>query len=156
VARVDEALFRGLLKQHVPRTLVLVTADHGVALVRESAVIDLEQWSDLDRLQSLQPGGDPRLAQLYTRDDTKWILEQWLCEHLADACTVATCEEALAAGLFGPGNHAPWRERLGDVLVLPEDGVGLRYRTVNHGGGWYGGTSPDELDVPIIAVRLDR
>jgi hypothetical protein len=64
--------------------------------------------------------------------------------------------EAVAKGLFGPGNlHPHLAERLGDLIVAARNDAYLWWADKeNPFVGRHGGLSADEMIVPLLSVEL--
>ncbi len=66
-------------------------------------------------------------------------------------------EQAIAAGLFGPRElPLDLRSRVGDLLLLAQDGSRLRIGEKSKPfHGHHGSMTPEEMLVPLLMVRLD-
>lgn len=152
VNRLLELLVEGLPGD----AALLVTADHGQLNVPP------EHRFDLDSDARLAAGvrvvaGEPRLRYLHTEPGAAGdVIAAWR-EVLGDAAWVASREEAVTAGWFGPvpGAH---RERIGDVVVACE-GTYAVVATVREPPvlakliGFHGSYTPVEMAIPLVLVR---
>jgi len=157
-AEVDGLLAR--LVDGLPRdAALLVTADHG------QLDVPADRRFDLDADPRLAAGievvaGEPRVRYLHTRPGAAPdVLDAWRAV-LGDAAWVASREEAIATGWYGPvaAEHAA---RLGDVVVVCRD----RYAVLatRHEKdviakliAFHGSTTPEEMAIPLVVVRGDR
>lgn len=147
VADAVAALGRG-------RTL-LVTADHGILDVPDTAHLVLDQVPGL--LAGVRHlAGEPRLVHVHleSRTDPAAAAARWR-EALGDRAQVLTRVEAEAAGWFGPID-AEVAPRIGDLLVAARGRTAL-YRTGDDPGrgmvGQHGAWTPEERFVPL--ARFD-
>jgi predicted AlkP superfamily pyrophosphatase or phosphodiesterase len=153
----DHILGRELLNADLKNVLLLLTADHGHVDTPPEGTIDLKEHQELMSCLSLPPAGDARLPYLHVRPGKlRWVAD-YLDDHFDDMAEWIGAEEALRAGLFGPKGDTTWLERLGDIVLLPRDGNCF---TFIHGReeepfvSRHGGTSPEEMLVPLLWCRL--
>ena len=138
-------------------TLLLITADHGQISTPPERVVQLSDHPALRRMLLLPPAGETRASYLYIRPGQAKSVRAYVTEHLADRFIVVEMEQALAAGLFGPGEPAPEvRARLGDLLLLATGDSRLLVKEEPvpfH--GHHGSLTAEEMLVPLMMVRLD-
>ena len=81
----------------------------------------------------------------------------YIASHLGDQFLVLDMEQAVAAGLFGPGEMpGESRNRLGDLLLLARDDSRLIPEGASAGDrGEHGGLRPAEMLIPLLMARLD-
>jgi hypothetical protein len=151
IDRLVEQLVAGLPDD----AALLVTADHGMLDVPGETRFDLDGESDLaDGVRVL--AGEPRAryvhAQPGAEDD---VLSRWR-EVLGDRAWVASRDEAVASGVFGPVDDA-LAARIGDVVALargswafitPEQEPGPSRLAAYHGS-----LTATELAIPLLAAR---
>jgi hypothetical protein len=136
-------------------TLVLITADHGHAEIDPVHLIDLEGDAELRALLSHPLAGEPRLAFVHTtRTDA---VRERIASRWPGAFTIFDRDEAIAEGLFGRGDSAAARRRVGEVCAMlsgPRTATIVRVdgQAVQHRGA-HGGMTADEMRIPIIAFR---
>ncbi|CAN5575563.1 alkaline phosphatase family protein [soil metagenome] len=152
-----DAAIRELTSSLGPRQGMLVTADHGI--------IDVPSHSHV--LFDTDPGlvdgirfvvGEPRCLQLHFEPDANdsiraGVLERWR-ESESDRSWVATRDEAIAAGWFGPV-RAEVYPRIGDILVAARKSLAYydSRAASQHGRdmiGQHGSWSPAEMRVPLV------
>jgi Type I phosphodiesterase / nucleotide pyrophosphatase len=151
---VDDMLAR-LVESLPPGTALLVTADHGQLDVPPQARFDLAADPRL-RAGVRLVAGEPRVRYLHTEPGAAPdVIATWRAV-LGGAAWVASREEAVAAGWFGP---VPERHlaRVGDVVVACHD-----RHVVLAGGtdppmlaaliGYHGSYTAQEMLVPLIVV----
>ena len=143
-------------------TLVLVTADHGMAAVspdRTSYVNVL--WPEIaDVLETgadgkpLAPAGSCRDLFLHVRPGELEHVVGTLAAALDGIAAVHPVERLLEEGLFGPEPSAALLERLADVVCLPYAGEAVywlepgRFEQPFH--GMHGGLTPEEMEIPLV------
>ena len=128
---------------------LLLTADHGQIALDPARALTI--GPDLGRLLRYAPAGGRRACYLAAADPVALRAHPLL--HHVDLLVIPT-DEALAQGWFG-GDCGRFRSRLGDFILLPEDGCQLIYdygqgTHANRGG--HAGASAEEMLVPLIAV----
>jgi hypothetical protein len=143
-------------------TLVLVTADHGMAPVDpERTVYVNELWPELaQHLETgadgkpLAPAGSCRDLFLHARDGQVDVVCAELGERLAGTADVVAVHELVEEGVFAEPSPR-LRARLANVAVLPRYGEAVywhepgRFEQRLH--GQHGGLSPHEMEVPLVA-----
>jgi hypothetical protein len=140
------------------RTLVVLTADHGIVDTQPDGNGDLRGadvvWGNLRRDgdgEPIPPVGSPRNLHLFLRDGT--------VERVRDAvesrwpCRTYTRAEAVDAGLFGDGDPSDlFRRRCGDLVVVHRN-TGIWWRDEEL-VGMHGGLTREEMLVPFAATTL--
>lgn len=150
--RVDAAV-RGIAASLGPRTGLLVTADHGMLDVPTHAHVVLEPGSPLLR-GVRHVAGEPRMLHLHLEPDADrdGLVASWRAAEGGRAW-IATREDAIAAGWFGPVRDAVLA-RIGDVLVAPRGqaayATSAQYATTSSMVGQHGSWTPAETRVPLL------
>jgi hypothetical protein len=163
---VDVAFAEALtLIEHAPfppGTLVLLTADHGMAPVDPSRTVYVNHaWPELaEHLEigadgkPLAPAGSSRDLFLHVRDGHVDEVCDRLGDRLDGIAEVVTAEALVAAGAFAEPSPL-LRARLGNVVVLPRYGEAVFWhepgRFVQDFNGQHGGLSPQEMEIPLLA-----
>jgi len=149
--RLDAAL-ADLLRTLPGGTGVVVTADHGIVDVAPHRQVLMD--ADPDLLTGVaQIGGEPRFRSLYLEEgaDPAAVARTW-AEAEGARAWVATRDEAIASGCFGPVDPdvAP---RLGDVIVAARGRVAYYCSDDDPQSlamvGQHGSFSEDERGVPL-------
>ena len=154
-AGLDRNLERALGDRAPGDTLVILTADHGHATVDPSRLIDLEADIELRSLLRNPIAGEPRLVFLHT--DHAVEVKRYLEHAYPGTFLLIDREEAIEAGLFGRGDAALARKRIGEVMALIGDDraasvVRVDGKVVRHHGA-HGGMTPDEMRIPVLLWR---
>ncbi|MBA2371823.1 MAG: alkaline phosphatase family protein [Chloroflexi bacterium] len=155
-AALDLALSRAFAGDRDGRTLVLLTADHGHALVDPARLIDLEGDAELRALLRNPIAGEPRCAFLHT--DRPDEVKRHLDERYPEMFALFDRDELIAAGIFGRGDPSLAQRRIGEVCAIPRGDRGATIvrvdgQVVRHRGS-HGGMSPAEMLIPILAWRV--
>ena len=139
-------------------TLLVITADHGQTSTPPERAVQLADHPALQQMLLLPPAAEPRAAYLYVRPGQAEAVGAYVAEHLADRFVLLETEQALAAGLFGPGEPSlEIRARLGDLLLLARnDSRLLVTEEPVEFHGHHGSLTPEEMLVPLLMVRLDE
>ncbi|MEF8774000.1 MAG: alkaline phosphatase family protein [Halobacteriales archaeon] len=157
VSRGVRDLLDGLDRTSAERTLVVLTADHGLLDTEPATNVDLRTvdgvWDHLRRRNGdrIPPVGSGRNVHLFLEPGSVPAVREAI-ENRVAALTF-TREEALDAGLFGPAAGERIRERCGDLVIVP------RSKTVWHDPekleyvGMHGGLAPEEMLVPFAVAR---
>ncbi len=170
-AEIEMFLFslERFLLQNVPakgRTLLLLTADHGQAEVYPETTIYLNQaFPGIERFiktnqagQLLVPGGSCRDLFTYIHEDLLDEAHQMVSEGLQGKADVLKTEELLRDGYFGPDVSARLRERVGNLYILPYLGEAVWWyekgKFEQKYYGHHGGLTPQEMEIPLLGLRL--
>ncbi|MFF9623101.1 alkaline phosphatase family protein [Streptomyces griseosporeus] len=153
-----DRLAQRLAEQLPPRTALYVTADHGMIDVPfgEEHRIDFDEDWELRAGVALL-GGEGRARHVYAVPGAaNDVLAVWR-EVLGEQFWVASRDEAIAAGWFGPHIDERVYERIGDVVAAAHDDVLLiaSQREPNESAmvGNHGSMTPAEQLVPLLEVR---
>ncbi|MEU0743106.1 nucleotide pyrophosphatase/phosphodiesterase family protein [Streptomyces sp. NPDC006134] len=153
-----DRLVQRLAEQLPPRTALYVTADHGMIDVP----FDEEHRIDFDEDWELRAGvallgGEGRARHVYALPGAQNdVLTCWR-EVLGEQFWVASRDEAIAAGWFGPHVEDRVYDRIGDVIAAARDDVLLiaseREPNESTMTGNHGSMTPAEQLVPLLEVR---
>ena len=155
---LDHALDRQILSRRGDgKTLILLTADHGHINVPPENRLDVRQTpAVLDDLL-LPPAGEPRLAYLYAKSGRKEALRETLLRSYGKVGAVLPADESIRRGYFGSGPpHAAAADRLGDLHLMPTRDHAFLFPFPGEKTdliGRHGGFTPEEMLVPLLAVR---
>ncbi len=155
---MEDIFLRQLRPEDRKGTLLLMTADHGQIGSPAEACVVLGDHPVLRDSLWLPPVGESRVPFFYVRNGAFDVAWSYLHEHFGDRFTFATRDQVLASGLLGPGAvHPEVPFRLGDIIgVAKGDGAFVRTKEdVKRLAGRHGGLMPEEMLVPLLAVRLD-
>jgi predicted AlkP superfamily pyrophosphatase or phosphodiesterase len=158
LARVDAAFARFLDAIAGTDTLVLATADHGFVDTRPGTVVELHDHPELAAMLALPLCGEPRVAYCYVRPGEGPRFERYVESRLGHCASLRASADLLAEGWFGPGvPHARLAERIGDYVLVMKDGYAIRDELPGERRhvqiGVHGGTSADEMLVPLVVAR---
>ncbi|MEO3975556.1 nucleotide pyrophosphatase/phosphodiesterase family protein [Streptomyces sp. CAU 1734] len=153
-----DRLAERLAEQLPPRTALYVTADHGMIDIPfdEESRIDFDEDWELRAGVALL-GGEGRSRHVYAVPGAAAdVLTVWR-EVLGERFWVASRDEAIAAGWFGPAVDGRVLGRIGDVIAAACDDVAITasVREPNESAlvGMHGSMTPVEQLVPLIEVR---
>ena len=156
---VDHAMLR------VPHgTLVLIGTDHGMAPVspERTSYVNVV-WPELERHlrrgadgKPLAPAGSCRDLFLHVLPERVDDVVSELSERLADVADVIDTRALVEEGAFGAELSDTFLARLAEVVVLPREGEAAWWlepgRFEQHFYGQHGGRSPDEVNIPLLAL----
>ncbi|MEU0594045.1 alkaline phosphatase family protein [Streptomyces ardesiacus] len=153
-----DRLAQRLAEQLPPRSALYVTADHGMVDVPfdEEHRIDFDEDWELKAGVALL-GGEGRARHVYAVPGAHSdVLTCWR-EVLGEQFWVASRDEAIAAGWFGPRIDDRVYARIGDVVAAARDDVLLiaseREPKESAMVGNHGSMTPAEQLVPLLEVR---
>jgi hypothetical protein len=137
-------------------TLVILTADHGQVHTPLKPRQVLANHPDLSQHLCIKPTCENRFAFLYLRPGRENAVREYFSSNFPDQFSLITPNEAINAGLFGPGPyHSALLDRIGDLIVIARDNSYLWWSEEDDFLlGRHGGLHPHELLVPFLAVRL--
>lgn len=141
-----EAMHAGLAD-----TLLVVTADHGLVDVEWRYLRDCP---DMTALLARAPSVEARAIAFAVQAGRHAAFERIFQQHFGADYTLLPTEQALAAGLFGPGKaHPRARGFLGDYVAIATGRVSIElYPSVNPMRAAHAGMTQEELTVPLIMV----
>ncbi|SCE33834.1 nucleotide pyrophosphatase/phosphodiesterase family protein [Streptomyces sp. OspMP-M43] len=153
-----DGLARRLAEQIPPRSALYITADHGMIDIPfdEQSRIDFDEDWELSAGVALL-GGEGRARHVYAVPGARAdVLAVWR-EVLGEQFWVASRDEAIAAGWFGPTVDERVYGRIGDVVAAAHDDV-IITASVNEPhesamAGVHGSLTPVEQLVPLLEVR---
>ncbi|MFI5977167.1 alkaline phosphatase family protein [Streptomyces sp. NPDC051452] len=153
-----DRLAQRLAEQLPPRSALYVTADHGMVDIP----FDEEHRIDFDADWELRAGvallgGEGRARHVYAVPGAENdVLTVWR-EVLGEQFWIASRDEAIAAGWFGPSVDERVYARLGDVIAAAHDDVLItaseREPKESALVGNHGSMTPAEQLVPLLEVR---
>ncbi|GGS34741.1 alkaline phosphatase family protein [Actinokineospora fastidiosa] len=137
-----------------PDAALMVTADHGMVEIDDP--VDFDTAEDLrDGVRLL--GGEVRVRHVYTEPGALDDVRARWSGVLGDRAWVATRDEAIARGWFGPRVEDRVRPRIGDVVVAARGGLGVvrsaAERWLSALPGQHGSLTAEEQFVPLLVVR---
>ncbi len=151
-----EGFLDGMRKQARGDTLFLMTADHGHLLTPKNPFLEMHNHPVLNDCLSLYPSGENRLAYLYVKPGAEQRLKEYVAATWPGKYELVPTREALAAGLFGPGQaHPQLAERTGDYILFAQDDAYLWW--ANHDNpllGRHGGLTQTEMVIPLLGLVL--
>ncbi|MGA5410425.1 alkaline phosphatase family protein [Streptomyces lavendulocolor] len=153
-----DRLVQRLAEQLPPRAALYVTADHGMIDIPfdEQSRIDFDEDWELRAGVALL-GGEGRARHVYAVPGAASdVLACWR-EVLGEQFWVASRDEAIEAGWFGPTIDERVQGRIGDVIAAAHDDV-IITASVNEPNesamvGVHGSMTPVEQLVPLLEVR---
>ena len=160
LALLDHALDREVFSRKGDgRTLVLLTADHGHINVPPEKRVDLRTHPDLLDALSMAPAGEPRFSYLSVKAGRRDEVADYVRREFGGFGVALPAEESVRRGYFGPGPaHPAAADRLGDVHLMPTKDHAFLFPFPGEKSadliGRHGGFTPEEMLVPLLAVRL--
>lgn len=150
-----DALVAQLTASLGPAQGVLVTADHGIVDIPESGHVLYDTAPEL--LEGVDDvAGEPRLLHLYLLPDAsaEEVADRWRAVE-GGRSWIATRDEAVAAGWFGPAVAPEVLPRIGDVLVAARKRIAYYdsrdpQRTGRTMIGQHGSLTAEESRVPLL------
>ncbi|MER8186256.1 nucleotide pyrophosphatase/phosphodiesterase family protein [Kitasatospora sp. NPDC094015] len=151
-----DRLARRLAEQLPPRSALYVTADHGMIDIAPEDRIDFDDDWELSAGVALL-GGEGRARHVYAVPGAAADVFTVWSEVLGDRMWVATRDQAIAAGWFGPVVDDRVYHRIGDVVAAARDDIAVIASRREPGEssmiGLHGSMTPVEQLVPLLEVR---
>lgn len=135
---------------------LIVTADHGMIDVPESAKAILEPDDPLLASLIVPPTGEARVPMFHVRPGQHEAFAARFRDRFGDRFALLSIAEVEALGLFGPGALSPIaRGRIGDFLALSAGPDILLYLGAGPRGaetlrGYHAGLTAAEMEIPLI------
>jgi len=154
-----QKLFERLCESLARReALLLATADHGFVDIAPERQLTLGDHPALEALLARPLVGEPRVAFAEPLPGALAEFMGLAGEELGHAFDVRTMEELVAAGWFGAGEAEPdFLAHAGSVALVGREGWSLVDSVPGEKPqafiGMHGGTTTDEMRVPLLAVR---
>jgi hypothetical protein len=161
------ALERFLQWSGLPRTLLVISADHGhISDIQGGGIPINKVVPDITSMLKRDVRGSPirfsgglRHLCLHPRPECEQHLLGLLRERLAGAATVMTVPELEHAGLLGPGKvKDSFISRLGTIGILPHAGYSVYWdeapRFTYGDRSHHGGASAQEMETPLLLLPL--
>jgi predicted AlkP superfamily pyrophosphatase or phosphodiesterase len=150
------------------RILFLMAADHGACEVDPQTTIFLNRQGRLKGVERffktnqsgefLVPAGSARDMFLYIKDEMLFEAEEFLAKRLEGQAEVVRTGQLIQQGYFGPQVSIKFRERVGNLVILPH-----RYESVwwyekdrfeQNFYGHHGGLTPQEMEIPFLSLQI--
>lgn len=163
---MERLLFnKGLSKNH--KTLLMVTADHGLAQIDPKTTVYLnldprftgfKQFIRKNQTHELLiPAGSCRDMFLYIKKEKLEAAKDFLNERLTGVADVCRVDDLIKEGLFGP---EPMSEeflgRVGNLVILPYENQSVWWyeqgKFEQNFYGHHGGLSKAEMEIPLLMV----
>lgn len=153
-----DRLAQRLAEQLPPRSVLYVTADHGMIDIPfdPDSRIDFDEDWELSAGVALL-GGEGRARHVYAVPGAASDVAAVWAEVLGDRMWVATREQAIEAGWFGPKVEERVAARIGDVVAAASDDIAVvaSRKEPNESAmvGLHGSMTAVEQLVPLLEVR---
>ncbi len=141
------------------QTLMIFTADHGVAETRRTYYI--KDMPEVNSRLMLPPVGDGRATFLYSYPGQSEALANAFRKDVGDF-KLFKSSDLIKAGAFGQtGNEAALRQIVGDFSALATGKSTLQYPFYEEDRdsemlGSHGGLTAEEMIVPVLSIRLSK
>lgn len=151
---------RDLLKSHPKnvghKSLLIITADHGLQATPVQDEYDLNRHPDLVDCLSILPTGENRLPFLHIKPGKEDQVFKYVEQTWPEKFSLFSSQQLLSSGLFGRGDiYSRTLDRLGDLVVVPQGEAYWWWSgKPNRLLGRHGGFSADEMLVPIAMIEL--
>ncbi|GJF31923.1 alkaline phosphatase family protein [Kitasatospora sp. NE20-6] len=151
-----DRLVKRLAEQLPPRSALYVTADHGMIDIAPEDRVDFDEDWELSAGVALL-GGEGRARHVYAVPGAAADVFTVWSEVLGDRMWVATRDQAVAAGWFGPVVDDRVYDRIGDVVAAARDDIAVTASRSEPGEssmiGLHGSMTAVEQLVPLLDVR---
>jgi predicted AlkP superfamily pyrophosphatase or phosphodiesterase len=150
------------------KVLFLLTADHGASETNPLTTVFLNTDKRFKGIEGflktnqagdlLVPAGSPRDMFLYIKDESLDEAQEFLATRLEGKAEVVTTTWLMKNGYFGAKISPRFRERVGNLVILP-----YRYESIwwyekdrfeQRYYGHHGGLTPQEMEIPLFTLEL--
>lgn len=136
-------------------TALIITADHGQIDTEKSKVIFVQDHPKLYETLTMPLCGEPRLAYCYVHPDKAKQFEDYIKNNLDYCGELHKSIDLLNNGVFGLFNaNKNLADRIGDYILVMKDNYIIKdyllTEKIKFNIGNHGGTSEDEMFVPLI------
>jgi hypothetical protein len=153
---VVDRLAKRLAEQLPPRSALYITADHGMIDIPAEKRIDFDEDWELAAGVALL-GGEARARHVYAVPGAAADVHAVWSEVLGEQMWVATRDQAIEAGWFGPDVDERVYGRIGDVVAVASDEIAVIASRQEPGEssmvGLHGSLAPAEQLVPLLEIR---
>jgi Type I phosphodiesterase / nucleotide pyrophosphatase len=163
-----EKVFLKAMAGNRKKILFLLTADHGqtetdpkttIYLNRDPAFKGVENFLKTNRAgEMIVPAGSARDFFLYIRPGMLEEAQTFLASRLEGQAEVRNVAELIDMGYFGPVVSPVFRERVGDLVILPYRGESVWWYQKNNFEqrfyGHHGGLTREEMEIPLISWEM--
>lgn len=153
----EDYFLNGLDPAFKKDTLVILTADHGqITTDRDDQDYQLKNHPQFIDMLTLKPTGENRLAYLHIKPGQVENVKGYIQKTWSDQFELIDPQQAVKAGLFGPGEpHPEIFNRIGDLIVAAKGNAYWWWADKeNPLIGRHGGLSAEEMLVPFLAAKL--
>ncbi|MCD6575751.1 MAG: alkaline phosphatase family protein, partial [Nanoarchaeota archaeon] len=138
----------------------IITADHGCMEVKKE--INLEKlswfwdnvWKNLKPCckRKILPVGSPRDIFLHVKESKVDYVVEVLRKKLKKYAEVYKTNYLIKEGVFGGIVSKQFRKDIGNVTILPKNGILISFYSEKKAKGFHGGLSEEELFVPLMIM----
>ena len=137
-------------------TLLIITADHGMADIVDLVV---EDYPEIGECLAVPPNREPLSLSFFIKPGYMDEFPERWAKHFGNDFLLMTGEETLQKGFFGTGvPHARAAGFLGDYIALATGNRALWYRNekgeANNFKACHAGLLPCEMNVPLILIGI--
>nr|WP_093710090.1 nucleotide pyrophosphatase/phosphodiesterase family protein [Streptomyces sp. 2131.1] len=152
-----DRLAQRLANRLPPRSALYITSDHGMIDIAPHQRIDYDhEWALRHGVALL--GGEARARHVYTLPGATADVHAAWKERLGETMWVATRDQAVEAGWFGPEAENRVLGRIGDIVAVAHADIAVIATETEPGAsampGLHGALTDTELNVPLLHIRL--
>jgi hypothetical protein len=150
------------------RVLFLMTADHGQVDINPHATVFLNTDPHFDGVQRfiktnrsgqlLVPAGSPRDMFLHIKDDLLDEAQAYFARRFEGKADVVKVDSLIEEGYFGAEISQRFRERVGNVVILPYEGESVWWYEKNKYEqqfyGHHGGLTSQEMETVLYSYEV--
>jgi len=138
---------------------IILTADHGCIEIKKEIKLENKKWFWKEVWENLKPCcrrkilpvGSPRDLFLHAKKNKIDRVINILKKKIGKYAEIYKTEELIKIGLFGEKVSRQFKKDIGNVTILPKDGILISfYNSEKETKGMHGGLSKEESFVPLI------
>lgn len=136
-------------------TLILITADHGMADITMKRI---EDYPKIEKMLKRHIGIEPRCCSFYIKDEYKAEFPIAFNRAFKNKFIMFTHDEFINSKLLGEGTiHKKVEDFVGDYVAIAVSDVAIWYNDINgdynNFKGAHAGLTKDELTIPLIIIE---
>ncbi len=135
-----------------PDARLLVSADHGLVDVVETADDLIESEDPLAQLLRHAPSGERRFIAFHVREGRQSEFESLFERRFGESHHLLTVHQVRRLRLLGPELPEATQRRLGDFVAIPRAERTLRFAGDRRQAASHGGLTPAEMVVPFVVA----
>ena len=137
---------------------VIISADHGCTKIKKEIKLENKKWFWKDVWKNLKPCcgrkilpvGSPRDIFLHVKENKVNNVIETLKKKIGKYAEIYKTDYLIKEGLFGEKVSRQFKKDIGNVTILPKEGIIITFYRDARFKGFHGGLSKEEIFVPLV------